>query len=215
MNDPFRRTAGLTVSRAAIALFCLFLLLSTVGCSNFTRLAASDKSASTTESTAFLKDGSITVARPFPEPVTSEMLAQPGFKAFLPPIAYQGGWITINKEKGTVAIMSGDVEAHSFPAEGIQSIPTGQYNVVHKQRNPLWYASDDYFARRQLPVPPDGDRGRFRRGALGNFAVFLTKDLPIHCGPLWSDEIGGIKMAEPDLSKLYYMIELGAPIKVQ
>ncbi|NQV20936.1 MAG: ribulose-phosphate 3-epimerase, partial [Rhodospirillales bacterium] len=47
------------------------------------------------------------------------------------------------------------------------SLNPGTYALQHKQKRPLWYASDEYFAKRQLPIPPPGDRQRYRRGALG------------------------------------------------
>ena len=86
---------------------------------------------------------------------------------------------------------------------------------MHKQRNPLWYAPDSYFKARLLPLPAEGDRSRFRRGALGEFVLFVDKDTPIHSGPFGSEEIGGIRLEEDDISRLYYQLELGATIRVE
>lgn len=111
--------------------------------------------------------------------------------------------------------MNGDTVAQAFSGEGIENLSPGNYNLLHKQRNALWYAPAGYFQKRNQQVPPDGDRSRFRRGALGAFALFLNKETPIHSGPVWSDEIGGIRLSENDISRLYYAVELGAPIEVQ
>lgn len=68
---------------------------------------------------------------------------------------------------------------------------------------------------RQLESPPQGDKQRYRRGALGDFAIFLNQDTPLHCGPIWLGEIGGLRLSEADLSRLYYQVETGSVVEIK
>jgi hypothetical protein len=111
--------------------------------------------------------------------------------------------------------MDGASTVYKFKGEGLGQVVPGRYELLHKQRNPLWYAPDAYFAKRGLMVPPAGDRARFRRGALGDFVLFLNKDTPIHSGPIWSEDLGGARLDENDLSRVYYKVEAGTPIQVE
>ena len=157
--------------------------------------------------------GSFMIARQIPAPssgaVTSARAFAPGFLA-----SRSGTWLKLDRGAKTISVMNGETVVQSVQGEGLDRLTDGQYSILHKQRNPLWYAPESYFSRRGLTSPAEGDRTRFRRGALGSFAIFLAKDLPIHCGPMWSDEIGGVRLAVDDISRLYYALELGAPVEV-
>jgi hypothetical protein len=111
--------------------------------------------------------------------------------------------------------MDGDSPVTVASGEGIDSLKPGQYQVLHKQRNALWYAPDQYFTERGLKVPPQGDKSRYLRGALGDFVVFINKDTPIYSGPIWTEEIGGVRLSDDEMSRLYYRMEVGVPIEVR
>ncbi len=146
-----------------------------------------------------------------------EPIAEPGSAVgFLPnEISHQGSWLSINLMSRTISLMEGDKTLSTSQAQGLSSLKPGKYELRHKQRNPLWYAPDSYFVSRGVPVPPEGDKNRYLRGAFGDFALFIEKDLPIHCSPVWTPEIGGIQISEGDLSKMYYLLPVGAPIEVR
>ena len=135
---------------------------------------------------------------------------------FLPAIgAYAGHWLSIDTSAKKVVLMEGDRVVDAAAVENLGNVKAGTYQLLHKQRNPLWYAPDGYFSRRNLKVPPQGDRSRYRRGALGDFALFIDKDTPIHSSPVWADDVGGIRVAEGDLSRLYYRLDVGSFIEVK
>ena len=163
----------------------------------------------------FTQDGSVVISRPLPHRLNS--LRSFAALGFVP--TYQsapGNWLLIDTVKRTISLMDGEKIAITSPAEfGAGSLKPGSYSLLHKQRNPLWYAPESYFISRRLPVPPDGDRSRFRRGALGDFVLYVDKDTPIHSGELWSGDVGGLKLDDNTLSRIFYLIQIGSPVQVQ
>lgn len=167
--------------------------------------------------------GSIVVAYPMPavnhevsETMLGFMPLEKRDKLLVPQKSIPSGtWLSINRTGHSVRLMNGEKVVDASSGEGLDTIKPGSYSLVLKQRNPLWYAPDGYFLARALPVPPQGDKSRFRRGALGEFTLFLGKELPIHSGLLWLEEIGGIRLEDSIISKLYYSLAVGAPVEVQ
>lgn len=124
-------------------------------------------------------------------------------------------WIELERESTMIRIFKGKEKIKEIKGEGKISLAPGEYPLQHKQKSPLWYAPDEYFEKRQLRVPPRGDHFRYRRGALGSFALYPTMDFIIHSGPFWSDEIGGLKLSETDLSSIFSIVNVGAAIVVK
>lgn len=124
-------------------------------------------------------------------------------------------WLEINRENKMIVLYKGKGVIKEIQGEGSVSIAPGDYYLQHKQKQPLWYAPNDYFAKRQLSVPSANDRLRYRRGALGKFALFPTTTFPIHCAPIWTEDVGGLRVSATDLSSIYYMLPVGAPIVVK
>jgi hypothetical protein len=176
--------------------------------------------ATSSPSAGWLADGTITVARAVP---AAQSLSQTTMLGFLPgtipalaaPIERAGVWISIDRSQRKLTLFEGATTLGSFGGEGFDGLTAGTYQLALKQRTPLWYAPDAYFAARNLPVPAPGDRSRFRRGALGDFAIFLDKQTALHSGPVWSGDIGGIRMEENDLSRIYYRLEVGSVVEVR
>lgn len=188
------------------------------------------KQATSSEvSSEWMMDGKIVISRP--APALSERLpavAGAGLAGALPesllgfmPVKSDkraeraGSWLSINLKTLEINLMTGEKEIGSLSGQGIGKLSPGTYKLLHKQRQPLWHAPDAYFVSRGLPVPPNGDKARLRRGALGEYVLFLNETTPIHSGPIWSDEVGGVRMTESDLAKLYNALEIGATIEVR
>jgi hypothetical protein len=166
-----------------------------------------------------LASGVITVSRQIP---AAEAAADIPALGFLPgearSVATAAGkplTLVLNRGKGTVSLLSGEQVVTTVKGEGLDLLAPGSYEVVHKQRNPLWYAPDSYFTARHLPTPTTHDRERFRKGALGEFALFLDKDTAIHAGPIFTNEVGGVRLAEDAIAQLYYRIPVGTTIQVR
>jgi hypothetical protein len=165
-----------------------------------------------TQVAAWLQDGSIVISRPVPE--RGELPAQE-MLGFIPIYrTHNGTWLSIDTSKRSLALMDGDKTLFSATGQGIERVRPGNYQLLHKQTRPVWYAPDSYFIERKLPVPSQADAVRFRRGALGDFAIFFNKDTPIHNAPVWSDDVGGIRMSDTDITRLYYTLDIGSEIEV-
>lgn len=191
-----------------ISLFCA-LLVFVSACSHKTLSPTPEQKGN------WLDDGMIAFSRPAPS-VSAQMPVS--MLAFFPLRSSQvGNWLSIDLGNAAVNLMEGDKIVASAKGQGISSLLPGTYQVLHKQRNALWYATDSYFTSRKLPVPSANDRARYRRGALGDFALFVGNDspTPLHCGPIWSEEIGGIRLNDDDLSRIYYQIPVGAQVEVK
>lgn len=124
-------------------------------------------------------------------------------------------WIEISRSEKKISIYKGKETLKDIKAEGNVELDAGEYYLQHKQKQPLWYASDDYFKNRKLEVPDSSARLRYRKGALGRYALYPTTNFPIHCAPIWTEEVGGLKVSLNDMVDIYSMIPVGAPIIVK
>jgi hypothetical protein len=61
----------------------------------------------------------------------------------------------------------------------------------------------------------EGSRERFKRAALGSRALYLNNQLPIHSGPVWLKDIGGIRLVEKDMLELFSFVTVGTRIDVR
>jgi hypothetical protein len=111
-------------------------------------------------------------------------------------------------------VVSPGGERREFQGAGIEQLQAGVYSIALKQRAPLWYAPTSYFENRGLNVPAEGNKERFRRGALGEYAVFLNNQAPLHSGPVDCPDIGGVQVAESDLKELFETAEVGMAVEV-
>lgn len=198
----------LLVFSAVSGLFCL---LSLSGCSLF---YSSEQPAteSARQHQVYLPQGQIIIARPMPSVSVISTERMLGFLPTRPEL--QGMWLRIERASSTVSLMEGERILFSSKVGGMENIEPGRYEILHKQRNPLWRANEEYYQKRSLPIPGEYDPDRLLRGVLGEFALFLSEELPIHCGPMILDEVGGLKLEEKEISQLYYSVEVGTPAVV-
>jgi hypothetical protein len=111
-------------------------------------------------------------------------------------------------------VVTRDGDRKELRGVGIEQLQAGVYSVALKQRTPLWYAPASYFESRGLDVPAEGSKERFRRGALGEFTVFLSNQTPLHSGPAASPDIGGVQFADSDIKGLFDAAEVGMTVEV-
>lgn len=138
---------------------------------------------------------------------------------FPPAISYMPAenetWLELSRQQSTLTLYKGNSVVKEMKVEGSVALEPGDYFLQHKQKDPLWYAPNEYFAKRQLTVPPENDRRRYRKGALGKFALFPTTTFPIHCAPVWTNDVGGVRVSEEDLHSIFVMIPVGAPVVIK
>jgi len=190
-----------------------------------TGCATTSFNPSTTE--RWLPDGSLSIVRPLPSlSLVSEAMASPKQEIFTDPKARMRAPIeppsndlvpklTIDTTKHTITLTTPGESPVTMKAQGAYSLKKGSYSVALKQTDPLWYAPPTYFLRRGLKVPADGSKARFMGGALGHQALFFDKQLAIHSGPVWNDEIGGVKLSRDDMNKVFETVSVGTKIEVR
>lgn len=162
-------------------------------------------------------DGAIVVAGPVP-PIRplDDLVTSARALGFAPVAAmHDGWWLSIDRSKARVTLMEGSRKVLEESAQLGQTIEPGTYSLKHKQRQAAWHAPETYFTRRGLPVPGEGERGRFLRGAYGEFALFWDKNSALHSGPMTLEETEAIQVREDILSQFYYSLPIGAPIEVR
>ncbi len=190
-----------------------------------TGCATSSFNPSTTE--RWLPDGSLSIVRPIPRlNLVSEAMASPKQEVFTDPKARMRvpdeapsndlvPKLTIDTTKHTLTLSRPGETPITMKAQGAYSLKQGAYTVALKQTDPLWYAPPTYFLRRGMKVPADGSKERFMRGALGHQALFFDKQLAVHSGPVWNDEIGGVKLSREDMNTVFETVSVGTVIEVR
>ncbi len=207
--------------RSWLILFATLLLVLS-GCSFFRRTENSGGGRYAASGTVILSG----VLSGDPVPASANSLAdnQPVKMAplvgYLPPTlgfipADNETWLEVDRLSKMVILYKGNNKIKEIQGEGNVSIDAGEYFIQQKQKHPLWYATDDYFTRRRLTIPTKEDRLRYRRGAYGPFAIFPSTNFPIHSGPIWSSDVGGLRISKGDLSAIYYTLPVGAPVVVK
>jgi len=174
--------------------------------------SGSIKAPAQKEDLSWLRDGSITIARPAPE---SRNISADTMLGVLPVKGIErGNWLAIDPRSKVINVMSGSELVSRISIQNIEDLAPGTFGIIHKQTDPVWYAPATYFSKRNLPVPAEGTRERFRKGALGDFALFINKDLSIHNSPVNCPDVGGIKLSDKDMALLYERIGTDAIVEI-
>ena len=190
----------------AALLLAAIVPMTTSGC-------ASAPAAAPSQNSNLLPDGVIAISRPVPHVGTAD--TQFPALGFMPQQSMPKSiWLSIDRSANQIKLFNGTSIDGVFAAEGLSALPPGTYQIQMKQKSPTWYAKNDYFTARLLPVPPENDPARYRRGALGQYALFVTKDLSIHSGSVWTPEVGGIKIDEASGKMLYEHLKVGSTVIV-
>jgi len=190
-------------------LFVFFLATFSSGC--FSTLPADRSEAVIQQS--YLASGSISLVRPISSSkITSDSSS---LFSFMPvqnmPASNQNRtvqslWIIIDRSKSILSLVDADQNIATVPASISANVTPGTYSLLLKQKSPLWYAPDEYFTSRNQVVPLDGSSDRFRRGALGDEALFLSSNVVIHSGPVSDKSITGIRVDPAEMSRFYSML---------
>lgn len=137
----------------------------------------------------------------------------PPSSQFLP--AENETWLEIDRQTKSIRVLKGDDVVKQCSLDGSVSLNPGVYPLQHKEQQPLWYATDRYFIQRELLVPDKTDSARYLRGALGQYALFISPNVSLHSAPIWSEEVGGVRMNREDMSAVYELLPIGASILVK
>ncbi len=172
---------------------------------------------------AWLLDGSLVLSRPVPVP--TKTLVSNTSQASQPSPDTAGAGVTVEQPGVPSIIISREAKTLTairpgeaplvLKTEGAQYLKEGSFSITQKQENPLWYAPRKYFTNRSMTVPEEGSRERFKRAALGSRTIFLNDQTPIHSGPVWMQEIGGLRVNPGEMSQIYSMISVGTRVEVR
>ncbi len=172
---------------------------------------------------AWLQNGSLGLSRPVPA-VSQSSTSTPDTsspRASLRPTLSETvesantNTLIISRNDKTLTAISPGSAPLVIKSEGAQLLPEGSFSVTQKEQNSLWYAPRDYFLRRSLAVPAEGSRERFKRAALGSKTIFLNDSTPIHSGPVWMEEIGGIRLNTDQMEQIFSMVTVGTRVEVR
>lgn len=97
----------------------------------------------------------------------------------------------------------------------INSAPKGVFRVSLKQKHPVWYAPDQYFQARNLETPHEFSPERYRKGALGEYAIFLDSGVTLHTSPVFLAEERGIAFRAKDLQNIYETLSFASYVEIR
>lgn len=187
------------------------LAITLAGCSSASHLWDSLSTPTSSPRAEWLDDGVLVLARPVP---AAEEISPSHLLAFMPERERSiGRWVRI--DGSGLNLMESSRVIHQLELEQRPTLTPGVYKVILKQETPLWYAPHSYFTSRGLPVPPDGARDRYLRGAFGSRVIYLTGETPIHESPVASKEISGIRLPHDQMQLVFDHLETGGQLEVR
>lgn len=96
--------------------------------------------------------------------------------------------------------------------------PTGRFRIRSITRDPLWRKPDWAFLEEGEPVP-EGERGRYQSGVLGDYALGIGDGYFIH-GTLYTRMLGTnvthgcIRLGDEDLEFVVRRVRVGTPVYI-
>ena len=158
-----------------------------------------------------LASGSLLISKPVPPPQFTSPISAMGF---LPTGISEQNACRVDLKEKLLTLVSSGVDPIRSSIEIDSKVSSGQYSVLLKLENPLWYATDAYFTSRRLEVPEPGDRLRFLKGALGPQAIFLSDGVILHSSPFGTKDVGGISLNSDKMAQFYKVLRVGDRLAV-
>lgn len=154
-----------------------------------------------------------------------------------PLVEHDGPYVIVHLAENRVLVLEGtDVvwsapagTGHGFQLEGqgrewTFTTPIGMFQVLRKEKDPVWIAPEWYYVQRGLPIPAQRDRARIE-GTLGTSAIFLGDGIAIH-GTDRPELLmnadpearrvshGCIRLTNEAARELYHRVEVGTPVLI-
>ncbi|HMO02705.1 MAG TPA: L,D-transpeptidase [Oligoflexia bacterium] len=123
--------------------------------------------------------------------------------------------IIIDRAQNKVSFSNNNSINSDYQMKKHGDLPIGEFKVIHKQAEPTWSATKNYFTSRKLEIPKAGDKNLLRRGAYGEFAIFINQKTALHNGKVWSDEVGGIQLADEAIKELFEKVSNGDTVIIK
>jgi len=160
------------------------------------------------------------------------------FELEAPLVNHTGPYVVVHLAENRVFVMEGARVRWSAPAgtgTGFQlegdgrswtfTTPVGLFQVLRKEKDPVWIAPDWHFVQQGRPVPTFDHPSRFIRGTLGTSALYLGDGIAIHGTDrpqllLNPDpaarriSAGCIRLTNEAARQLYHMVDVGTPVLI-
>ncbi|HYO47076.1 MAG TPA: L,D-transpeptidase [Gemmatimonadota bacterium] len=103
--------------------------------------------------------------------------------------------------------------------EWVFSTPTGAFEIGRKKKDPVWYTPDWYYVERGQPIPVAYSDVRYRRGVLGDYALYLSDEIAIHGTENEStvgraSSHGCLRMRNTDIAVVFPLVEVGTRVVI-
>jgi len=155
-----------------------------------------------------------------------------------PLVDHDGAYVVVHIAESRVFVMEGrDVvwsapagTGHGFQLEGqgqewTFTTPVGMFNVLRKEKDPVWIVPDWWYVQRDIRIPPRNDPSRYMSGTLGTSALFLGDGIAIHGTDrpelLMNDDPearrvshGCIRLTDEAARQLYHLVDVGTPVLI-
>jgi membrane protein len=155
-----------------------------------------------------------------------------------PLVEHDGAYVVVHIAESRVFVMEGREVLWSSPAgtgHGFQlegqgqqwtfTTPVGMFQVLRKEKDPVWIVPDWWYVQRDIPIPPRNDPSRYISGTLGTSALFLGDGIAIHGtdqpqllmnGDPEARRVshGCIRLTDEAARQLYHLVDVGTPVLI-
>lgn len=155
-----------------------------------------------------------------------------------PLVEHDGPYVVVHLAENRVFLLEGTEVVWSAPAgtgtgfelagqgqEWTFTTPVGMFQVLRREKDPMWEAPDWYYVRRGIPIPAYNHPSRYIPGTLGTSALFLGDGIAIHgtdqphllLQPDPEDRrvsAGCIRLTNEAARQLYHRVRVGTPVLI-
>ena len=155
-----------------------------------------------------------------------------------PLVDHDGPYVVVHIAESRVFVMEGREviwsapagTGHGFQLEGAGqewtfTTPVGMFQVLRKEKDPVWIVPDWWFVQRNMTPPARDHPSRYMSGTLGTSALFLGDGIAIHGTDrpqlLMNNDPearrvshGCIRLTDEAARQLYHLVEVGTPVLI-
>ncbi len=155
-----------------------------------------------------------------------------------PLVEHDGAYVVVHIAESRVFVMEGREviwsapagTGHGFQLEGAGqewtfTTPVGMFQVLRKEKDPVWIVPDWWFVQRNMTPPARNHPSRYMSGTLGTSALFLGDGIAIHGTDrpelLMNNDPearrvshGCIRLTDEAARQLYHLVEVGTPVLI-
>ncbi len=155
-----------------------------------------------------------------------------------PLVDHDGPYVVVHIAESRVFVLEGREVIWSAPAgtgngfelegqgqEWTFTTPIGMFQVLRKEKDPVWIVPDWWYVQRNIRIPPRDDPSRYMENTLGTSAIYLGDGIAIHgtdrpeyLMPTDPDarrvSHGCIRLTNEAARQLYHFVDVGTPVLI-